>query len=85
MAKVLITIGGTKEKIDPVRFISNESSGEMGYQIVRELWNLNYEVISILGINRLNDEKLNLLHEKSIKKFKIIEFIRKKRQKNILQ
>lgn len=28
--KILITAGGTKEKIDPVRFISNSSSGKMG-------------------------------------------------------
>ena len=28
--KILITAGGTREKIDPVRFITNNSSGKMG-------------------------------------------------------
>lgn len=31
--KVLVTLGGTKEAIDPVRFITNSSSGKMGYEI----------------------------------------------------
>lgn len=31
--KLLITAGGTKERIDPVRFISNDSSGKMGYAL----------------------------------------------------
>lgn len=34
---VLITAGGTKEKIDPVRYISNSSSGKMGYALAKEL------------------------------------------------
>lgn len=33
--KVLITCGATREYIDPVRFISNESSGEMGFSLAR--------------------------------------------------
>ncbi|MBN2058078.1 MAG: bifunctional phosphopantothenoylcysteine decarboxylase/phosphopantothenate--cysteine ligase CoaBC [Candidatus Saganbacteria bacterium] len=32
---VLVTAGGTKEAIDPVRFISNRSSGRMGYALAR--------------------------------------------------
>jgi phosphopantothenoylcysteine decarboxylase/phosphopantothenate--cysteine ligase len=31
--KVLITVGGTREAIDPVRFISNHSSGKMGFAV----------------------------------------------------
>jgi phosphopantothenoylcysteine decarboxylase/phosphopantothenate--cysteine ligase len=31
----LITAGGTREYIDPVRFISNASSGKMGYELAR--------------------------------------------------
>lgn len=31
----LITAGGTREYIDPVRFISNASSGRMGYALAR--------------------------------------------------
>ncbi len=33
--KILITAGGTKEPIDPVRFIGNRSSGRMGYETAR--------------------------------------------------
>ena len=33
--KILITAGGTKEKIDPVRYISNNSSGKMGYSLAK--------------------------------------------------
>jgi len=33
--KVLVTAGPTMEKIDPVRFISNHSSGKMGYSLAR--------------------------------------------------
>ena len=32
---LLITAGGTREYIDPVRFISNASSGRMGYALAR--------------------------------------------------
>src|SRR4030067_1065955 len=34
--KILVTAGGTKEPIDPVRFISNRSSGKMGYALASE-------------------------------------------------
>ena len=33
--KVLITAGGTKEALDPVRFLANHSSGKMGYALAR--------------------------------------------------
>lgn len=32
---ILITAGGTKERIDPVRYISNDSSGKMGYSLAK--------------------------------------------------
>ena len=33
MARVVVTAGGTREAIDPVRFVSNHSSGKMGYAV----------------------------------------------------
>lgn len=36
--RVLITAGGTKERIDPVRFISNDSSGKMGHALAEAAW-----------------------------------------------
>lgn len=47
--KVVITAGPTKEAIDPVRFISNHSSGKMGYAIADAASNLGAEVILISG------------------------------------
>lgn len=36
--KILVTAGGTREPLDPVRFISNYSSGKMGYALARAAW-----------------------------------------------
>lgn len=47
--KILITVGPTKEHIDPVRFISNDSSGKMGFAIAEEFYNLGMEVAIIAG------------------------------------
>lgn len=47
--KVLITAGPTYEKIDPVRFIGNYSSGKMGYALAEECANRGAEVILVSG------------------------------------
>ncbi|MGH7885213.1 MAG: bifunctional phosphopantothenoylcysteine decarboxylase/phosphopantothenate--cysteine ligase CoaBC, partial [Thermodesulfobacteriota bacterium] len=36
--KILVTAGATREHIDPARFISNPSSGKMGYEIAKASW-----------------------------------------------
>jgi phosphopantothenoylcysteine decarboxylase/phosphopantothenate--cysteine ligase len=46
---VLITAGPTYEKIDPVRFIGNHSSGKMGFEIAKNLLNRGAKVILISG------------------------------------
>lgn len=45
--KIVITAGGTKEKIDSVRFISNFSSGKMGFALADEAFNQGAEVVLI--------------------------------------
>ena len=45
--KVLVTAGGTLEPIDPVRYISNSSSGKMGYEIATAASRLGAEVILV--------------------------------------
>lgn len=45
--KVLITAGGTKERIDPVRYISNDSSGKMGYALAEDAVKKGAEVVLI--------------------------------------
>ncbi|OGT09097.1 MAG: phosphopantothenoylcysteine decarboxylase [Gammaproteobacteria bacterium GWE2_37_16] len=47
--KIIVTAGPTRERIDPVRFISNDSSGKMGYAIAEAASNLGAEVILISG------------------------------------
>ncbi len=47
--KILITAGGTREVIDPVRFITNASSGRMGYALARAAWRRGAEVVLISG------------------------------------
>lgn len=47
--KVLITAGPTREAIDPVRYISNHSSGKMGYSIAKVAKRLGAEVCLISG------------------------------------
>jgi len=46
---ILITAGPTREHIDPVRFISNRSSGKMGYALASEAKNLGANVTLISG------------------------------------
>ena len=45
----LITAGPTREPIDPVRYISNRSSGKMGYAIAEAALDVGHEVILISG------------------------------------
>jgi phosphopantothenoylcysteine decarboxylase / phosphopantothenate---cysteine ligase len=47
--KFLITAGPTVEAIDPVRFISNRSSGKMGYAIAQNALNRGAEVVLVSG------------------------------------
>jgi phosphopantothenoylcysteine decarboxylase / phosphopantothenate---cysteine ligase len=47
--KILITLGPTKEYLDPVRFISNNSSGKMGFAIAEQLFNMGCEVVIVSG------------------------------------
>ena len=47
--KALVTAGPTYEAIDPVRFISNHSSGKMGVAIAEELFKRGAEVHLVLG------------------------------------
>ena len=52
--KILITAGGTKEKIDPVRYITNCSSGKMGTALADCAYSMGADVtlVSTFGINK---------------------------------
>ena len=45
--RILITAGGTREYIDPIRFISNASSGKMGYALARAALKAGHKVTLI--------------------------------------
>jgi phosphopantothenoylcysteine decarboxylase/phosphopantothenate--cysteine ligase len=51
--KVLVTAGATREAIDPVRFVSNASSGRMGYEIARAAKRRGAEVVLVSGPSSL--------------------------------
>lgn len=52
--KILVTAGHTVEAIDPVRYISNRSTGKMGYQIALKAYNRGADVTLIIGPNDLD-------------------------------
>jgi len=47
--KIIVTAGATREPIDPVRFLSNHSSGKMGIALARAAWRRGGEVTLIVG------------------------------------
>jgi len=47
--KIVVTAGATREPIDPVRFISNHSSGKMGVALARAAWRRGADVTLIAG------------------------------------
>ena len=46
---VLVTAGPTREQIDPIRYMSNESSGKQGYAIAQQLFNMGAKTTLITG------------------------------------
>ncbi len=54
--KALITAGPTKEFIDPVRFITNKSSGKQGYEIAKSFYKKGFETTLISGPTNINVE-----------------------------
>ena len=48
--RILITVGGTREAIDPVRFISNHSSGKMGFAVAEAARDRGADVTVVAGV-----------------------------------
>jgi phosphopantothenoylcysteine decarboxylase/phosphopantothenate--cysteine ligase len=63
--KALVTTGPTREYLDPVRYISNESSGKQGYEVALALKKLGIKTKLITGPS-------NLVYEKDLKVKKIV-------------
>lgn len=77
--RVLITAGPTYEKIDPVRFISNYSSGKMGFALAEECASRGAEVVLVAGpvslktvhpaITRINVESAAEMYGQAVREF----------------
>jgi phosphopantothenoylcysteine decarboxylase/phosphopantothenate--cysteine ligase len=52
---VIVTAGPTRESIDPVRVVTNRSSGKMGYSVAEAAWERGAEVLLITGPVALSD------------------------------
>ena len=60
--KALVTAGPTNEYIDPVRFITNKSSGKQGYEIAKSLSKRGFDTTLISGPTNLEiDDNINLI------------------------
>jgi phosphopantothenoylcysteine decarboxylase/phosphopantothenate--cysteine ligase len=83
--KILVTAGPTYEAIDPVRYISNHSSGKMGFEIAKKASDLGAEVILISGpsnqktstrsINLINVVSAKDMHEEVIKYYSEVDVV----------
>ena len=77
--RIMITAGPTHEKIDPVRYIGNYSTGKMGYALAEECAGRGAEVVLISGpvnlscknpgILRINVESAGEMYEQALKYF----------------
>lgn len=77
--KIVITAGPTYEKIDPVRFIGNYSSGKMGFALAEECAQRGADVILIAGpthlhtihphIQRIDVESANQMYQATIEQY----------------
>ena len=52
--KAVVTAGPTREYLDPVRYLSNESSGKQGYEIAKKLFDSGFDTTLITGPTNLN-------------------------------
>ena len=76
--KALVTAGPTNEYIDPVRFITNKSSGKQGYEIAKSLLKNGFQTTLISGPTNLKiDDQIKLI------KVETAEQMFKETQKNL--
>jgi phosphopantothenoylcysteine decarboxylase/phosphopantothenate--cysteine ligase len=82
--KVLITAGGTREAIDPVRYIGNRSSGKQGFAIAKAALAQGAEVTLVaanvnlptpIGAIRIDVESALELHREVIKHFNVTDLL----------
>jgi len=60
--KALVTAGPTREYLDPVRYLSNESSGKQGFEIAKKLLEVGFDTTLVTGPTNINYPKeLNVI------------------------
>ena len=82
---ILVTAGPTYERIDPVRFISNHSSGKMGHEIAKEAAALGANVVLVTGptqislrnnsIKVVNVTSADEMYEKCLSELKKMDYL----------
>ena len=72
LKKILITAGPTREMLDPVRFLTNLSTGEMGYTLARKAVSKGYQVSLVSG-------PTNLRPPRGVKFYPVVSAIQMKR------
>jgi phosphopantothenoylcysteine decarboxylase/phosphopantothenate--cysteine ligase len=61
--RVLVTAGGTREPIDPVRFIGNQSSGKQGYAVALQALRRGAEVVLVSANSTISDiDGVRMIH-----------------------
>ena len=82
--RVLVTAGGTREPIDPVRYLGNRSSGKMGYAIAAQAARRGAEVILVsgpvaletpAGVTRINVESAAQMREAVLREFPQVQVV----------
>jgi phosphopantothenoylcysteine decarboxylase/phosphopantothenate--cysteine ligase len=82
--RVCVTLGGTREPIDPVRFIGNHSSGKQGIAFARAAKQLGADVIviaanvdskNLVGLNALNVQTAAQMHAELIERIPEIDIL----------
>ena len=70
--KILITAGGTKEKIDPVRYITNCSSGKMGLALADSAHNMGADV-TLVSTFKVDRQYKNIIAETAREMEKVVK------------
>ena len=82
--RILVTAGGTREAIDPVRYIGNRSSGKMGYAIAKAAAERGAEVILVsgpvslatpCGVKRINVESAAQMRDAVLEAFPATDIV----------
>ncbi len=82
---VLVTAGPTREKLDPVRFLSNHSSGRMGYAIAEAARRRGAQVTLITGPTSIEKPDVDVVSIQSTKELYDAMMLRAKKQDIIIQ